>query len=229
MKLSLAITTFCRYELTKESFAQVIDDPRIDDIVILDDASTDGSFEKLAVDFKGHEKVRVIMQAQNRGMSRNKTDAVAHAKNDFVILFDSDNVIGKDYLDALEKAPFYDYAILCPVFARPQFDFRKYAGQTISRQDAKYLIRNNDFNVAMNCCNYVVPREQYLKAYKYDKNHVCTDTAWFNYNWLEAGNVFHFVEGMEYFHRVHKGSGFLQNVDYNMKRSEEVRRLIAAL
>lgn len=229
MKLSLAITTFMRYEMTVESFAQVIDDPRIDDIVILDDASTDGSYEKLSDHFNGNEKIRVIRQAQNRGMSQNKADAVAHANNEYVALWDSDNIFGTDYLDALEKVPFYENAILCPVFAKPQFDFRKYAGKTIQRNDAKYLIADDAFNVAMNCCNYVVPRQQYLKTYKFNKGHICSDTVWFNYNWLKNGNVFHFVDGMEYTHRVHPGSGFLQNADYNMKKAAEVRRLIMQL
>lgn len=229
MKLSLAVTTFNRFTLTVEAIQNIYKDDRISDVVIMDDASTDDSFKKLVVHYKQDEKVRVIRQASNRNMSLNKRDAIALSKNEFVLIADSDNVFDTSYLDALESAPFYEYAILCPTFAKPQFDFRKYSGKTINRNDAKYLIKEDSFNVSMNCCNYVVPREQYLKAYKYNESHVCTDTVWFNHNWLKAGNLFHFVEGMEYFHRVHSGSGFLENADYNMKKSNEVRKLIAAL
>jgi len=101
MNLSIAITTFNRLEFTIESFAQVLDDPRVDDIVILDDCSTDGSYEKLVKHFSGVEKVRVVRQAQNRGMSLNKRDAIAYAKNEWVAIIDSDNIIGKNYIESI--------------------------------------------------------------------------------------------------------------------------------
>lgn len=123
MKLSLAITTYNRYEMTVESFAQVIDDPRIDDIIILDDCSTDGSYEKLRDHFKENEKVRVIRQAQNRGMSVTKRDAIALCNNREVVIFDSDNKLGKDYLDALEAVgDFSDETLYLPTAANPQFN-----------------------------------------------------------------------------------------------------------
>lgn len=128
MKLSLAITTYLRYEMTVESFAQVIDDPRIDDIVILDDCSTDGSYEKLRDHFAGNKKVRVIRQAQNRGMLVNKFHAVGYCKNEWVALIDSDNVIGKSYLDAIfsitvypDLLQLYKDTIYVPEFSKPTF------------------------------------------------------------------------------------------------------------
>lgn len=251
MKLSLAITTFNRYDFTIESFAQVIDDPRIDDIVILDDCSTDGSFEKLVEYFKGNPKVRVIRQAQNRGMSQNKADAIAHCQNEWVIIFDSDNIIGRDYLDA-----FYELAVVgdalnifkgiseinkfifCPDFAKPQFDYREFkvgnggigtrAGIYGAHESARE-IKHDSFNCLMNTCNYIVHRDYYLSTYKYNKNHVASDTIWHNYSHLKTGGLFVVVPDMQYQHRVHPGSGFLQDADYNMKKSAEVRRLIQCL
>jgi len=231
--LSLAVTTYNRYEMTEQSFAQVINDPRIDDIVILDDASTDGSYEQLKKDFDNHPKVKVIRQAQNRGMSLNKRDAIALSKNDWVIILDSDNVIGSDYLDALESQWQFDLqlnknCIYCPSFAKPQFDYRKFQGHKFGAA-RPIPIKNDSFNCLMNTCNYVVNRNEYLRIYEHDSEMKGTDTVWFNYLWLKAGNSFYVVPGMEYFHRVHDASGFLQDANYNMKKSEEVRNLIAAL
>lgn len=233
MKLSLAITTYNRYEMTIESFAQVIDDPRIDDIVILDDSSTDGSYEKLRDHLKDNSKVRVIKQAQNRGMSLNKRDAIALAKNEWVIIFDSDNIISSDYLNAFYEQIKRDGRILknciyMPDFAKPQFDYRKFAGMTYG---AMLLppVHDDMCNCLMNTCNYIVNRDAYQKVYQYNPDHICSDTVWFNYNWLKEGNAFYVVPGMEYFHRVHDGSGFLENADYNMKKSAEVRKLIMRL
>lgn len=227
--LSLAITHYNRYEMVIESFAQIIDDFRLSEILIMDDASTDGSFEKLAKHFEGDEKVGVIRQAKNRGMQTNKRDAIALAKHSHVIILDSDNIIDTTYIDALEKMTFDEYTIFCPVFARPQFDFRKFSGMTFDITNVGKYMKDDVFNMAMNCCNYVVNKLHYVSAFQFNEEHICTDTAWFNYNWLRYGGKFHFVPGMEYTHRVHPGSGFLQDAGYNMKKANEVRKLIMAL
>lgn len=229
MNLSLCLTHYNRFELLKESFAQVIDDPRINDIVILDDASTDGSYEKIVQNYKSIDKVRVIRQAQNRGMQQNKRDAIAYAKNEWAIIFDSDNVIGKDYLYALEKTVLHSDTIYCPTFAKPTFDYRQYGAMSYNKDSAKGYIKQDQFNMALNTCNYLVPRDEYLKVFRLNSEHVASDTIWFNYNWLKAGYGFYFVPHMSYYHRVHKGSGFLQGVEHNMKMQNEVRKMIMAL
>jgi hypothetical protein len=81
----------------------------------------------------------------------------------------------------------------------------------------------------MNTCNYLVNREEYLKIYQHNPEMKGTDTIWFNYLWLKAGNSFYVVPGMEYYHRVWEGSGFLADCDYNMKRAKEVKELIKQL
>lgn len=231
MNISLAITTFNRLEFTIESFAQVLNDDRINDIIILDDCSTDGSFEKLVKHFEGVEKVRVIQQARNRGMSLNKRDAIALSKNEWVIIFDSDNVIGKDYLDALEKCyDLFAYPIIfCPDFAKPQFDYRKFSGKLISQVGVSSVIKDSMGNCLFNTCNYVVNRDQYLKIYSHNPAHYASDTIWFNYLWLKSLNSFYVVPGMQYMHRVHDGSGFKQDIEYNMQQAGLVRKMIMAL
>jgi glycosyltransferase involved in cell wall biosynthesis len=233
MKLSLAITTFNRYEMTVESFAQVIDDPRITDILILDDASTDGSFEKLVEYFKNNSEVKVTRQAQNRGMSRNKRDAISLVQGPWVIIWDSDNILGKEYLDALEYHIKHYWelepnCIYIPSFAKPAFDYRKYEG-CLYDQSVLPPVHEDAANCMMNTCNYVVNQTEYLKVYQHDLSIKGTDTVWFNYLWLKAGNSFYVIPGMEYHHRIHDGSGFLQDADYNMKKSAEVRKLIMQL
>lgn len=229
MKLSLAITTYLRYQLTIDSFAQVIDDPRIDDIVLLDDCSPDMSFQKLTAYFKGHKKVRVIRQAFNRGMQRNKFDAVAHSKNDWVILFDSDNVLKKGYLDALEKQELHDNIIYMPDYARPQFDYRKFAGKLFDKSNAHFLVNDTMGNCLLNTCNYTVHRATYMEVFSENPEIKGSDTLWFNYLWLKAGYSFYVVPGMQYFHLQHNGSTWLQHADYNMKTATELNKKILSL
>lgn len=239
MKLSLCITTYNRYELTIESFAKVLDDDRIDDIVIMDDCSTDGSCQKLVDYFADNPKVHIIQKVSNQGMSLNKRDAIRHAGNEWVIIFDSDNVIDPTYLDAFfayiggeDAAPIKNNTIFCPDFAQPKFDYTVYSQSgmpSFHRFNAGKYIVNDDFNLLMNTCNYIVNRDFYLEVYKHNPAHVASDTIWHNYNHLLAGGSFHVVPGMQYYHRVHAGSGFMQNADYNIKQAEKVRKLIQQL
>lgn len=241
MKLSLCITTFNRFELLKESYAQVIDDPRISEIIIVDDCSTEPGIKEKVNSLAGG-KVKVFHQVRNQGMSRNKCDAIAYASNHWAIIFDSDNIIGPDYLHA-----FFNYAggameileekecyIFCPDFAKPDFDYRPYrqggGGSGIyGKREASVEIKHDDFNCLLNTCNYIVHRDTYLKTYQYNADHIASDTIWHNYNHLKNGGLFCVVPGMQYYHRVHKGSGFLQGVDHNMRMQAEVRKMIMAL
>jgi hypothetical protein len=81
----------------------------------------------------------------------------------------------------------------------------------------------------MNTANYIVHRDNYLATYQYNQDHIASDTIWHNYNHLKNGGLFCVVPDMQYTHRVHPGSGFLQGIDHNMKMQNEVRKMIMAL
>lgn len=236
MKLTLAITTFNRYKLLLESFAGVIDDPRIDEILIMDDCSEIEYWNKIKELPKFNPKIRVIRQLENRGMSVNKRDAVFNSANKWVILFDSDNIIGKDYLDALYTDAFINNEqmsrfIYCPSFAKTQFDYRKFESKIfgIKSLGVKPDLSDAMLNCFFNTCNYVVNKNKYLEVWQENKEMKGSDTIWFNYLWLKSGNYFRVSPDMHYTHRVHPGSGFLTDVDYNMKKAEEIKKMIMAL
>lgn len=230
--LSLCITTYNRFELTVKSFEKVIDDDRISDIVVLDDASTDGSYEQLFEYFKGVKKVRVIRQIENRGMSVNKKDAIAYAKEDWAIIFDSDNVIGKDYLDALEETPdlFEDPSeIFMPDFAKPNFNYGHFSALSFGKINIKQFVTFPMFGSLMNTCNYVVNRYFYLDVWQYNPAMKGSDTIWHALQHLKGGGGFYIVPGMQYEHLVHDGSGFRQDMAYNMDKAMEIENQIKNL
>lgn len=233
MILTLAITTYNRYEMLLESFAKVISDPRIDEVLIMDDASDPEYWNKIKELPKFNPKIKVVRQLENRGMSVNKKDAIFHSKNEWVLIGDSDNEFDTDYLDALERIwnkadqpnKFWIYS---PSFAKPTFDYRKFEDYVFNIDDLPKL-NDPNCNCLFNTCNYVVNREEYLKVWQENKAMKGSDTIWLNYLWLKAGNSLYVVPGMYYFHRVHSGSGFMQDADYNMKKSEEIKKLIMQL
>src|SRR5690606_35718803 len=99
-KVSLCLTNYNRTEMLYEAFHQVLDDERIDEIIISDDDSNDETVRWLKNQYP-HAKVKIYWHEQNVGMSRNKAESLRLASNQWCILFDSDNVISTKYLDAL--------------------------------------------------------------------------------------------------------------------------------
>lgn len=225
---TLSITTFNRLAWTIESFAQVIDDERISEVILMDDASTDNSFHELRKTFNSVEKVRVIQQFKNRGMQGNKHSAVAHAKNPFVILFDSDNVLGVDYLDAI-PSELNLRTIYCPSWAHPNFDYTAFSGLRFNRTTVNEHLGKPYFEQLLNTCNYVVPRDEYCRVYREDLSIKGSDTVYFAHLWLKAGNNFEVVSGMEYFHRVGPHSGWLKDAAYNIERGNQTLNEIKEL
>src|SRR3954469_23730640 len=104
--ISLCITTYNRFDLTIESFRQVIDDPRISEILIVDDnskAEIFNLFSGMVSSDPNQAKIKLFRNFENLGMSRNKARAVELASNPWCIVLDSDNVIDSAYLDALPE------------------------------------------------------------------------------------------------------------------------------
>jgi len=242
MKLSLCITTFNRTDMVMEVFEKVHDHPLIDEIVIVDDCSDMDKYNELYQliyfgDYKAKHKdldswkIKLFRNEENLGMSLNKMTAVSKAKNEWVILFDSDNILYPEYLDSIvDNLCLGKKFIYHPSFAEPDFNFKKYNGFFIDKTNAKNFLDDGLYRVFLNTCNYVVNKDEYLRVYKYDESIKESDTIYFNTLWLEAGNAFYVVPGMKYHHRKHSGSGWLNGCHaYNMKKANELQEKIRLL
>ncbi len=228
INLTLAITTFNRMEMTLESFSKVVNHPRIDEILILDDGSPQNVVDAIAEATKDVPKIVVMKQAQNRGMMQNKADAVALAKNEWVILFDSDNVLFEQYVNSIPQ--FLDPSVIyVPAFAEPNFDMTRLAGKLIDARTYQLYVGLECFAWFLNVCNYVVNRDRYAKIYEFNNAIKGTDTAYFAYNWLTSGGRFYVMPGAHYKHRVHDGSEFMKDVNYNMQKAEEILQKIKTI
>lgn len=232
MKLSLCITTFNRAEMCIESFRDVIDDERIDEIVIIDDHSTDDSFRRLYDHFCVNQKVSLFKQSVNRGMSVNKQSAIYFAKNEWCILFDDDNKLDKSYLDSLFEVldeSSVESEIFMPARAMPNFIYDDFAGESMHRSNIQVYVNKPLFGAMMNTCNYVVNRSFYLRTWQHNPEMKGTDTAWYNYLHLKNDGSFFVVPYMRYEHRVHAESGWMKDAHYNMAKGKEIENLIKAL
>ena len=96
MKLSLCITVYNRSDMVLEVFQHVFNHKLIDEIIVVDDHSEMEHFNNLKTILKDHaakDKIRLFRNDSNLNMSLNKREAVSKAKNEWVALIDSDNIL----------------------------------------------------------------------------------------------------------------------------------------
>lgn len=211
-KISIAIPTYERFEMLFESFEKVYNDDRVSEIVIVDDASNIDLYEKIREKSFKLSKINLYRNANNRDCYTNKYTAMSFCTNDFVVLLDSDNIIDMSYIDKIFEHEWQEKRILAPTFAMPQFDYRKFSGLIIDRKNVHEYMDKPMFSTALNTCNYFVNTNQYLKSWDGEVNPVTADSIFMAYQWLNRGGEIHFVDGLEYFHRVHPGSHYQNNV-----------------
>lgn len=211
-KLSICIPTYNRFEMTLESFRDVYCDERVHSIIILDDASTDGSYEQLLDATSSLTKIKIYRQEQNVDCYRNKFISVTYCPTEFCILLDSDNRIDISYLDAIYSEQWDAETIFTPEFAMPEFDFRNYSGLTLSKENIAQYVDKPLFETMLNAANYFVNRNNYIWVWDKSVDPVTSDSIFQSYNWLKAGYKIKVLPGLQYEHRVWPGSHYQNNV-----------------
>lgn len=211
--ITLAITVYNRYDLLLESFAQVIDDERISEIIIVDDASTDGSGKQIEEYFEGHEKVKVYINDINLDCYFNKRKAVKLSSNEQLILLDSDNIITKEYIDKLyEIQEWHPDVIVQPSFAKPHFDFTAFSSWMITKENVAGFMDKPMFSTMLNAFNFFLNKNKFLECWDGKIDPHTADSIYHNYNHLASGGCIYVQTGLWYEHRIHNGSHYKNNV-----------------
>ena len=233
MKISICIPTFNRNNLLFESFAKVIDDDRVGEVIIVDDASKEDVFEAVKSRCINYPKVRLFRQPKNVGVYENKAAAVSKASNEYCIIFDSDNVLDIDYLDKIYSVKWSAHTILAPDFAKPVFDYRKFGGITMNKINVAQYSFEPGFDCLANTHNFFVNKDAYLSAWEQHTNILGADSIYFLYLWLLAGNDFHVLKGLEYFHRVgdktEQKSNYVTFAEKSAPICEKIRKQISLM
>jgi len=211
-KISVCIPTFQRTDMVIEAFEQVHDDPRVDQITIIDDCSSWEIHDWLRENISKFHKVYCLMNTQNLGCYQNKAEVVKFAKNDWVCLWDSDNIFSPDYLDKIFEIEWHEKTIYTPSFAKPHFDFRNYQGQFFDKHNIAEYIDKPLFEVCLNACNYFVNKNTYLSNYDTNIEPMTSDSITMIRNHFNNDGKLYIVPGMEYIHRVHPHSHYQNNV-----------------
>jgi len=196
-----------------ESFEAVYEDERVGEIVIVDDCSDEKIYDQVFTKSIDFGKIQLFRNRENNDCYKNKCISLMKSENDWCILFDSDNILDKSYLDYIYDIEQWDEkTIYTPFFARPYFDFRKFGGLLITKENVAEWIDEPMFETMLNAANFFVNSHEYIKVFDKNTNPVTSDSIYMMLRWLEAGNKIQVVEELKYFHRVHDGSHYKNNV-----------------
>lgn len=228
-KIDICITTHNRVDFTVNSFKEVYGSSRINSIVIVDDFSDIEIYNQLSEILAGVPNVDLYRNSENKDCYLNKRQCISLAKSEYVAIIDSDNIINSDYLEAIFSQEWDENIILQPSFAKPHFDFRQYAGVTISKENISEYIDKSMFSTLLNASNYFVNRLAYLNCFDDSINPHTAEALFTNYNWLKAGNKIKVIDGMEYFHTVHDGSHYKNNVHLTKDLYQQIENHIRQL
>lgn len=245
-KISVAITTYQRIEFVREAIYSCVKQNMVDEVIIVDDASTNGLIEKIKPDIEAlphneKAKIKTYQNDKNIGMLRNKERSVRLAKNNWVIMLDSDNELSQDYFEAIEKEVMpkiessendVSNIIFCPEKALPNFDFNVFSNSYITPKSISEWENTNHFGslqVLLNTCNYLVNRRFYLESFIDNDNIKGSDTIYHAYNHFKNGGKLFVVKDMIYTHRVHPNSTWMQHADKNMADAKAILNQIISL
>jgi glycosyltransferase involved in cell wall biosynthesis len=230
-KISLCLTNYNRFEMLFESFSRVSMDGRVSEILIVDDHSEEFIQNKIwkVIDsgkvFHG-DKIKLFRNEKNLGCYRNKREAISKASNEFVIIFDSDNILTPSYIDRIFEQEWSKDTVFAPDFAMPHFDYRSFAGTTLSKENVSKFVDKKHFSALINTMNYFVNRDEYLRVWEDRSEPWTADTALQNYNWLKAGNKIKVLEGLQYEHRIEHTEHKSHYQEHNRKTGNQFNEVM---
>ena len=229
---SLCIPTVDRFDNFLINYLpKYLENELVDEIIITDENGND--IEKIKQHFgnmENIEKVKLYKNETRLGPFLNKLNACKHAKNEWIVLIDSDNFadknyfsIAKDYIENNIKDQ--QNIILAPCKAKPNFNYSHLSGFIYKKGDfAKNLQKeqlikqyfNTPSDVLMNTGNYII--NNFLiknlnlqnETENITKSSAC-DVIYFNTLLFEQLDLnMHVVKDLEYDHVVHNGSIYTQ-------------------
>lgn len=104
MKLSIIIVNYNTYNLTKQTIDSIIGEHHDFnyEIILVDNASSDGSINKLQDEFRNiviTQKLRIIMNKDNLGFAKANNIGIKFASGKYILLLNSDTVLKENCLE----------------------------------------------------------------------------------------------------------------------------------
>ncbi len=229
INISLCIPTMKRFDtfLQKNLISYIVALTKniIDEIIICDETGED--YEKIMNLFgdviNNDTRIQVHKNESRLGVFKNKLKVCSFAKHKYIALIDSDNfcdekyfITAKEYIQKNEGM-FPSSIILSPSFAKPNFSFKDFENNIITKHNIRQFMYHDMFLTLLNTGNYILTKCS-IENIIYDESimHKITacDVIYFNLLLFQQFEdlELHIVKNLEYSHVVHDGSTYLNTI-----------------
>ena len=100
--VSVIIPTYNCEAYIKNCIASILDQSLHDiEIIIVDDASTDNTYNMLVSSYNANQQIRIIKLSQNSGTAAARNEGICHAHGMYIAFIDADDFVAKDFLKVL--------------------------------------------------------------------------------------------------------------------------------
>ena len=110
LRTAAVVVNYRTKELTKDAVASVLGEPEVDEVVVVDNDSGDGSVEYLRSGFED-ERVRVLASSENAGFGGGVNVAAERCRSPLLLLLNSDARLVPGSLGKLARALVADTAV----------------------------------------------------------------------------------------------------------------------
>ncbi|MEL6663746.1 MAG: glycosyltransferase family 2 protein, partial [Pseudomonadota bacterium] len=100
-RISVIIPVFRSADIVGDAIKSALDQTVPCDVVVVDDASGDGTVEAVRAAADGHSNVTLLEQSVNQGPAAARNRAISEAKTEFVALLDADDRMAPKRLELL--------------------------------------------------------------------------------------------------------------------------------
>lgn len=191
-------------------------DPRIDELIIVDDCSKPEEFEKLKEIVGDNPKVKLYKNETNVGEFKTRIKGTQLARNKWVIFLDGDNSLEPEYIDSIFNIPYWrDEVIYCPDHGgNVKIDYTSLSANYLGQANIKRVLSSSKYIVSffLGTGNYFMNKGAYLNTAIpiQDVDKFAYGDYYFNGEWLKK-NMMYVVKGMTYKHRLRKNSAWMEN------------------
>lgn len=99
--ISIILPTYNRSEFLEKTLESYASQKYVDEILIIDDGSTDSSMKILEELGKKYPMIKIVRHDKNEGLAASRIDGIIKSKNDFILFGEDDVIFEKDYVDKL--------------------------------------------------------------------------------------------------------------------------------
>lgn len=174
------------------------------EFIVIDDCSTDNSYEILCEYAKLDSRITVYKNEQNRGVSYTRNFGVKKAKGEYIALIDSDDIWKEDklskQLELIKKYPDTDLCYTGSAYIDTNNKMSDFVFRVPSKVDYKTLLKQN-----VASCSSVVIKKAWLIKYPMAHDSMHEDFAvWLSV--LKDGGVARGIDEPLLIYRVDKSS-----------------------